>query len=137
MDGVRQICNLLDNAVGRTLTSVEVLDIANIIGSVVVSGNVRRSAQIALGDGLDEDFLQAKRWDLGTIPNYRAMSNNSVYVSDIADLTDTFWEGYQGRGEPYGLVNIEASRKYGRMGARGEGGLDYRGLQPLRRDSPC
>lgn len=118
--GVEQICGILDGAVGRELTSVEVLDIANVIGSVVVSGNVRRSAQIALGDPSDEAYLAAKRWDLGSIPNYRAMSNNSVYVEDIGDLGEAFWNGYRGKGEPYGLVNVEASRRFGRT--KGEPG---------------
>lgn len=114
--GVEQICQVLDNAVGRKLTPVEVMDIANIIGSIVVSGNVRRSAQIALGSVHDSDYLQAKRWDTGTIPAWRAMSNNSVVVEDYSDLTPDFWRGYLGDGEPYGLVHLDNLRTYGRMG---------------------
>lgn len=116
VEGVERICEILNGAVGRHLTSVEVLDIANVIGSVVVSGNVRRSAQIALGSADDLDYLAAKRWDLGGIPSYRAMSNNSVYAFDIADLPEEFWEGYLGHGEPYGLVNLEAALRQGRAG---------------------
>ena len=117
IEGVEAICQVLDGAVGRHLTSVEVLDIANIIGSIVVSGNVRRSAQIALGSSHDTDYLQAKRWDLGNIPNFRAMSNNTVYLNDFDHLTnEVFWDGYLGKGEPYGLFNLAASQKYGRMG---------------------
>jgi ribonucleoside-triphosphate reductase len=86
----------------------------NIIGKIVVAGNVRRSAQIALGDCDDIEYLQAKRWDLGGIPNWRAMSNNSVVCSDISQLPEEFWEGYNGNGEPYGLINLEASRRMGR-----------------------
>lgn len=116
VSGVARICEILDRAVGRTLTSVEVLDIANVIGSIVVSGNVRRSAQIAIGDPTDYDYLQAKRWDLGNVPSYRAMSNNSVYVDSIEGLPDEFWEGYKGNGEPYGMVNLTTARQYGRIG---------------------
>ena len=58
-----------------------VLDRMNIIGSIVVAGNVRRSAEIAVGRLDDEDYLMAKRWDLGDIPIERAMSNNTVFVS--------------------------------------------------------
>ena len=72
----------------------------NIIGKIVVAGNVRRSAQIALGDCDDIEYLRAKRWDLGGIPNWRAMSNNSVICSDISELPEEFWEGYNGNGEP-------------------------------------
>lgn len=116
VDGVDRIQEVLRGAVGRYLTSTEVLDIANIIGAIVVSGNVRRSAQIALGGGRDLDYLQAKRWDLGGIPAHRAMSNNSVVVSRVEDLPEEFWEGYHGNGEPYGLVNTSAARLFGRMG---------------------
>ena len=114
VDGVNKIQDILSGARGRALTTVEALDIANIIGSIVVSGNVRRSAQIALGSPVDLDFLMAKRWDLGGIPNYRAMSNNSVIVTDFEDIPETFWEGYHGNGEAYGLVNVRQARRRGR-----------------------
>jgi hypothetical protein len=50
---------------GKKIRPVDALDIMNIIGAVVVAGNVRRSAQIALGDADDVEYLLAKRWDLG------------------------------------------------------------------------
>jgi len=62
ISGVEKICKVLDGAVGRTMTSVEVLDCMNIIGSIVVAGNVRRSAEIAVGSLDDESYLMAKRW---------------------------------------------------------------------------
>jgi ribonucleotide reductase class II len=114
VEGITKISAVLNGAVGRNLSSTEVLDICNIIGSVVVAGNVRRSAEIALGSPYDIDFLSAKRWDLGDIPHHRAMSNNSVVTSNISGVPDVFWEGYHGNGEPYGLFNLDASRKYGR-----------------------
>jgi ribonucleoside-triphosphate reductase len=114
VEGITKITAVLNDAVGRTLSSTEVLDICNIIGSVVVAGNVRRSAEIALGSPFDIDFLSAKRWDLGEIPPHRAMSNNSIVTSNIGGIPDVFWEGYRGNGEPYGLFNLDASRKYGR-----------------------
>lgn len=116
VEGIERITGILDAAVGRNLTSVELLDIANVIGSIVVSGNVRRSAQIAIGDPSDLDYLAAKRWDLGGIPAYRAMSNNSVYVDDIDELPEAFWEGYHGNGEPYGIINLSAAQNYARYG---------------------
>ena len=114
--GMLEINKILNAKSGRRLSSVDCLDIMNIIGKIVVAGNVRRSAQIALGDFDDIDFLRAKRWDLGNIPNWRAMSNNSVVCNDISKLPEEFWEGYNGNGEPYGLINLETSRKWGRTG---------------------
>lgn len=73
------------------------------------------SALLALGDYDDKEYLNAKRWDLGNIPNWRALSNNSVVCNDFSKLSDDFWNGYNGNGEPYGLVNLELSRKIGRI----------------------
>jgi intein/homing endonuclease len=73
------------------------------------------SALICLGDYDDIDYLNAKRWDLGNIPNWRCMSNNSIVCNDISKLPEEFWNGYNGNGEPYGLINIDLSRKIGRI----------------------
>ncbi len=118
VNGITDICAIFDGAINRTLTSVEVLDIANIVGRIVVSGNVRRSAQIALGDPFDTEYLHAKQWSEGNIPAWRSMSNNTVYVDgdSIGNLPDAFWDGYNGGGEPYGLFNLDASQRYGRAG---------------------
>ena len=76
------------------------------------------SAQIALGDATDKEYLQAKRWDLGNVPNWRCYSNNSVICNDINEIieNDDFWQGYNGNGEPYGLINLKLSRSCGRLG---------------------
>jgi len=114
--GIEQISKVLEKRAGKQLRPVDCLDIMNIIGAVVVAGNVRRSAQIAIGDADDVEYLLAKRWDLGNIPSWRAMSNNSVVCHDVSDLHDFFWDGYEGKGEPYGLINLKLSRKVGRLG---------------------
>lgn len=113
--GMEEVSKILNSRAGLKLKPINVLDIMNIIGFIVVSGNVRRSAQIAVGDYDDLEFLKAKRWDLGNIPNWRAMSNNSVVCNDIALLPNEFWETYN-EGEPYGLINLELSKKVGRIG---------------------
>ena len=73
------------------------------------------SALISLGDYNDVEYLKAKDWSKGNIPNWRCMSNNSVVCDDTSKLPDEFWEGYNGSSEPYGLINIELSRKIGRI----------------------
>ena len=50
VDGIEKITKIFQSREGKKLRSIDVLDICNIIGSVVVAGNVRRSAEIALGD---------------------------------------------------------------------------------------
>ena len=114
--GINQISKILEQRAGKKIRPVDALDIMNIIGAVVVAGNVRRSAQIAIGDPDDIEYLLAKRWDMGNIPSWRSMSNNSVVCNDIGDLHEFFWDGYEGKGEPYGLINLKLSRKIGRLG---------------------
>jgi ribonucleoside-triphosphate reductase len=116
IEGMTKINALLNSRAGKKLSPINALDIMNIIGSIVVAGNVRRSAQIAIGDAIDKNYLYAKRWDLGNIPSYRAMSNNSVVTADIDELPNYFWDGYMGSGEPYGLINLPLSKKIGRLG---------------------
>jgi len=133
--GMGEINTILNKRSGQRLRPVDCLDIMNIIGKIVVAGNVRRSAQIALGDCDDIEYLRAKRWDLGGVPNWRAMSNNSVICSDISQLPDEFWEGYRGNGEPYGLINLDASRKMGRTFETEYPDPDVQGFNPCAEQS--
>lgn len=117
-DGITKIADVLKSREGKKLRSIDALDICNIIGSVVVAGNVRRSAQIALGDPDDILFLRAKRFDLGNIPNHRSMSNNTIYADDYDHVMETVWDGYAGNGEPYGFFNLKLSQTMGRIGEK-------------------
>ena len=114
--GINLINQVLNQRAGRALRSVDALDVLNIIAMIVVAGNVRRSAQVALSAVEDTYFLRAKRWDLGNIPNWRCNSNNSILCDNIDKLSNEFWEGYQGNGEPYGLMNLPLCRSCGRLG---------------------
>jgi len=133
--GIEQISKVLEKRAGKKVRPVDALDIMNIIGAVVVAGNVRRSAQIAIGDADDVEYLLAKRWDLGNIPSWRAMSNNSVVCDDISDLHEFFWDGYEGKGEPYGLINLKLSRKVGRLGETRYPDPDVQGYNPCAEQS--
>lgn len=115
IDGISQIVKVINSRTGKKLRSIDVLDIFNIIASIVVAGNVRRSAELALGDADDILFLRAKRWDLGSIPNWRAMSNNTICADKYDYTSNEFWNGYLGNGEPYGLFNLSLSQDYGRI----------------------
>lgn len=116
IDGIADICEVLNNRAGKKLRSIDVLDICNIIGRIVVSGSSRRSAQIAIGDPDDVLFLRAKNWGTGNIPAWRANSNNSIYADYYEHILPELWKGYNGSGEPYGLLNRRLARKFGRTG---------------------
>lgn len=123
LDGIDKINKIFQTREGKKLRSIDVLDICNIIGGIVVSGNVRRSAQIAIGDPDDYLFLRAKNWSLGNIPNWRAMSNNTIYADDFSHISNEIWSnGYVldsetgfAKGEPYGFFNLPLSQKFGRL----------------------
>lgn len=124
VEGMEKIVKIFQARESKKLRSIDVLDISNIIGSVVVAGNVRRSAEIAIGDPDDYLYLRAKRWDLGNIPNHRSMSNNSIYADDFEHISNEVWHaGYEidketgkPKGEPYGFINLPLSQKFGRLG---------------------
>lgn len=118
IDGIADICKVLDGRVGKKLRSIDVLDICNIIGRIVVSGSSRRSAQIAMGDPDDVLFLRAKNWATGSIPAWRANSNNSIYADSYDEIMPELWKGYDGSGEPYGLLNRKLARSVGRLGEK-------------------
>lgn len=134
VEGMALISGILDSRRGKQLRSIDCLDIMNIIGMIVVAGNVRRSAQIAIGDYDDLEYLKAKRWDLGSVPNWRAMSNNSVDVPDVKLLPQEFWDTYE-QGEPYGLINLDLSRKVGRLGETEYPDPEVEGYNPCAEQS--
>mgnify|MGYP003639328050 FL=1 len=133
--GMQEINRILNERSGQRLKPIDCLDVMNIIAKIVVAGNVRRSAQIAIGDHDDIEYLRAKRWDLGGIPNWRAMSNNSVACDDVSLLPEEFWEGYKGNGEPYGLINLTSSRRMGRTGDIKYPDPDVMGYNPCAEQS--
>jgi ribonucleoside-triphosphate reductase (thioredoxin) len=112
---VETLCGILSSREGRHLRPVDAADLLTTTGEMVVSGNVRRSAIIILGDAWDKDYLRAKRWDLGTVPTHRACANYSIITDDIEDVHPLFWQTYE-HGEPFGIVNLANIKKYGRMG---------------------
>lgn len=147
IDGIEKITKILLSREGKKLRSVDVLDICNIIGSIVVAGNVRRSAEIAIGDPDDYLYIKAKNWASGNVPNWRAMSNNTLYVDDFDCISSDVWSnGYEvdpktniARGEPYGFFNLPLSQKYGRLA---DGPMKNSKLYPTDEDNaiglnPC
>ena len=106
---------------GQKLSRVDIADIGNLIGVCVVSGNVRRSAELLLGRLDDENFLNLKNaavypernsYDAST-PGWGWMSNNSVETTVGKDLSGIV-EGIALNGEP-GVIWLDMSRKYGRL----------------------
>lgn len=140
VNGLAEICKILNRRHRQKLRPINVLDIQNILAMIVVAGNVRRSAQIACGSGQDREFLNAKMWSLGSIPRWRQQSNNTCIESNIRNLHPDFWKGYETDpatgypyGEAYGLFNPTVSANYGRLAD----GLNYRPDPRISGPNPC
>ena len=115
------INKLFSNRDGEKLTRKDIADIGNLIGVCVVSGNVRRSAELLIGRIDDQDFLNLKNASVfpernsydPENPGWGWMSNNSVETSVGQDLSPIV-EGIALNGEP-GVIWLDMSRKYGRL----------------------
>ena len=109
---LQDIQKILEARIGQKITSIDILDIMNLIGKCVVAGNVRRSAEIALGDPTDLDFVTSKQ-DEEKLYSHRWASNNSIFAfkgldySFIADQIAV-------NGEP-GVFWLDNAKAYSRM----------------------
>jgi len=105
---LRSCWQLVRGAKGRSLSSVEALDVTNHIGLCIKSGNIRRSALIVLGDPMDQEFRDAKKSD-EAIKSHRHTSNNSIVFSSWDQLKNFHWQGLVEDnikfGEP-GILNL-------------------------------
>jgi ribonucleotide reductase alpha subunit len=63
------------------------------------------------------------------------MSNNSVVCNDIKLLPDEFWRTYDGKSEPYGLINLKLAQSCGRLGETQYKDKDVRGFNPCAEQS--
>lgn len=104
------------------LRPIDVMDIANIIGENVVSGGVRRTAEIVFVDQ-DDELTQDAKSNLYTVDEngvwqenkeilHRMMSNNSIIYETKPTREDLHkhFQKMRVSGEP-GVVNAEAARK--------------------------
>ena len=107
------INNIINNRVNSNLASVDCTDICNLIGKTVVAGNVRRSAELALGTSTDQDFITMKQ-DKDKLYHHRWASNNSVAIDSKFNEYEPIANGIRENGEP-GIVNLDLSRNYGRI----------------------
>lgn len=136
------INNILNNRLHEHLTAVDATDICNLIGKTVVAGNVRRSAELALGSDDDQAFIKMKQ-DKEKLYHHRWASNNSVAINSHFDNYGPIADGILHNGEP-GVVNLELSKNYGRIIDGYQPGIDdnVEGTNPcgeisLANGEPC
>ena len=116
----KAIKKMFEGRAGQKLTTVDIADIGNLIGVCVVSGNVRRSAELFIGRNTPET-LNLKNKDIypernsydPENPGWGWMSNNSIETNVGADISNIV-DGIALNGEP-GVIWMDMSRKYGRL----------------------
>jgi len=128
----KELIELFESRVGEVISSVDITDIFTTIAKCIVSGNIRRSAMLALGDFNDDGFLVMKQ-DLNNLKN-RWAANISVVVQNGFDYKKAA-ELFLNNGEP-GLIWLENIRNYGRT-ADGFNPIDIRadGVNPCSEQS--
>ena len=94
------------------ITDVTLLDVCNLVGRMVVSGGVRRSAELLLGDASSTAFTETKTGNWWESTPWRNQSNNSIVFMEQPDsptLRKIFEKVLQ-FGEP-GFFNGEAASR--------------------------
>ncbi len=128
----KMLTRYLEDCMGGELTSTMIVDIMNMIGKCVVAGNVRRSAEIAIGDADDEDYRTLKDPEKyhKELMEWRWASNNSVFATVGMDYSEVV-ENIVKNGEP-GLVWLDNIQNQGRSIDNGVGKKDLlaRGVNP-------
>ncbi|MEI6021052.1 MAG: fused protease/ribonucleoside-triphosphate reductase [Bacteroidota bacterium] len=119
-----QLREVLQGLDGKKITVTAITDIMNMIGQCVVAGNVRRTAQIALGEVKDKEYRRLKdyRWNSESQKYEGSMahraqwgwaSNNSVNVDESTDFEEVAKQTAI-NGEP-GFVFMNNIRAFSRM----------------------
>ena len=111
--GHEQIRGVLEDNVGEPFSAKTIVDIMNIIGTFVVAGNARRSAELALGLPDDEGFIDLKNHEVYPDRPWAFMSNNSISAEVGMDYSP-FVANTATNGEP-GYVWLDTARNYGRL----------------------
>ncbi|MGK7912835.1 MAG: ribonucleoside-triphosphate reductase, adenosylcobalamin-dependent [Synechococcus sp.] len=126
-----EVTDIICNAPAPQLRPIDAMDIMCCIGSCVVAGNVRRSAEICLFDPSDTETASAKRglWTDEKLADkrYRAMSNNSgvYYDRPEKDFLRELFQVIRYEGEP-GFINGA-----GHKSRRREAALKWRPDEPV------
>lgn len=112
----KDIKKLLDKRVDNVITSVDIVDIMNLIARTVISGNVRRSAMIAFGMPEDKDYVTMKDYKLHPkeLQSHRWASNNSIFAAVGKTDYKSIENSIIMNGEP-GIIWLDNARKYGRI----------------------
>jgi len=127
----KSIREILSKCSNEKITQRNIVDIFNLIGKTVIAGNVRRSAEVAIGFE-DEEFLNLKNYEIN--PERKAFgwaSNNSV-MAEIGSNYRNIANRIRDNGEP-GILWLSNMRQFGRMRELESNNKDFR----IMGGNPC
>lgn len=112
---IENINKILGPRAGHAISSTDITDLMNVIGKCVVSGGVRRTAELALGDPEDSAYLKLKdpKTNGDKLMAWRWASNNSVNAVEGMDYSKVGLQTAK-NGEP-GYFWKRHAQAYGRM----------------------
>jgi len=125
-------CNVIPQAKGRRLTSVECHDIMCRIAEIVVCGGVRRAALISLSNVSDDRMRIAKSGQWWIDNPQRQMANNSaVYDTrpEMGIFMQEFLSLYESKSGERGIINRTALKTKAKETGRRDYNFDF-GLNP-------
>lgn len=123
------VTELFDDHIGTYVSMEMIVNIMNIIAKCVIAGNIRRSAEIAIGPNEDA-FLDLKNYEKNpSRAGYGWASNNSIYATVGMDYKNVVSRILK-NGEP-GLFWLQNAQGYSRMGE-----MDYKDCRVLG-CNPC
>ena len=112
---------VIKNAKGRKLNSVECHDIVCKIAEVVVVGGVRRSALISLSNLSDDRMRHAKSGEWWNANKQRSLANNSAVYTEKPDMGIFMSEWtslYESKSGERGIFNRQSANKMAEASGR-------------------
>lgn len=110
----KNIRKILDTEKGKPISVTCITDIMNMIGVCVISGSIRRTAEISFGQADCKEFLNLKNYEVNPQRmEHGWASNNSIFAHigmDYADVCDHV----RLNGEP-GFAWLQNMKSYSRM----------------------
>ena len=133
---IENIQRILKPRIGHPISSTDITDLMNVIGKCVVSGGVRRTAELALGNPDDQAYLELKdpKRHGDKLTAWRWASNNSVSAYEGMDYHQVGVQTAK-NGEP-GYFWQENAQAFGRL-KDGENWIDKKvaGTNPCAEQS--
>ncbi len=120
----KTIKKVLSENIGKEVSETVIADIINSIGVAVVSGNVRRSAELLLGEH-SEEFMSLKDYSKNKRREKWAWASNNSVIGQRGMDYSVIAEKLANNGEP-AVVWIDNMREYGRMREDERNNKDHR-----------